>query len=50
MNEPLVLIFKLDELALLASTNNAFEKAAIYGATQAIKQEFVNSKLNTRGC
>lgn len=46
MDEPLVLISRLDELSTLTQTTSTIEKAAIYGATKAIQREFVKSKLS----
>jgi hypothetical protein len=47
MNEPLVQITRLDELAVMAKTNNPYDKAAVYSATNTILYKFENSKLSS---
>jgi hypothetical protein len=47
MNEPLVLVTRLDELADIALTDNSYERAAIYAAVNAILSKFKDSKINT---
>lgn len=46
MDEPLVLISKLDEFALLANTEDVFEKGVIFSVATSILGKFEESKLH----
>lgn len=45
MDEPLLFVTRLDDLASMALTENPYERAAVYAATYAIYTAFLNSKL-----
>lgn len=45
MDEPLLFVTRLDDLASMALTENPYERAAVYAATSAIQTTFPNSKL-----
>jgi len=45
VEDPLVLVTRLEELSSLASTDEPIKKAAIYAAVKAIQMEVSNSKI-----
>ena len=45
MQAPLVLVTRLDELTVLADTEDPIVRAAIYSAVKTIQTEFKNSKI-----
>ena len=47
MYEPLVKITKLEELAIMAKTDDPYDKAIVYSATNIILNKFENSKLSS---
>jgi len=47
MDEPLVLVARLDDLADMALTDNKYERATIYATANTILAAFVGSKLSS---
>ncbi len=47
MDEPLVLVTRLDDLAAMAATESQYERAAVYAAVTAILAGFSDSKLKS---
>jgi hypothetical protein len=47
MHEPLVLVTRMDEFSEMDVSANIYERAAVYSALCAIRQEFERSKLSS---